>query len=228
MMSRLLNTIMIFVLALLVLNIFVTLPYRSSFSSSQPSYARPGSYATYTVLGGFIPFFDGVSGNVSYLVTNVFNNGSMIVRVDANVSEGSEVPTSYSSFNVTDNIFSPRALPIVPLANLSASTLEFENVTCSFVQNTQVTVPAGKFSTVEFRGSGQNGTVYFWFDQTTGLAVEMSGYAGAFELSSSNIALPAGTPSSFGSTLPYYLVFGGVWTFSAVLFLGVRRYYRIK
>lgn len=223
---------------LTVLGIFLltllTITSATAFSlfpeaTTQPSYAKAGSYAYYDTIGGFIPFFDGVSGNISYRVTNVFNNGSMAVTLSANMTQGNEVPESQVVYNFTESISAPKIFPAVPVSDFSKSSFAFENTTCTLVKNGTATVPAGKFDTLEY--SGVNGTSYkvlYWFDRNTGLVIQMAGSGAAMELVSSNIATPIAQPQGLSVTLPYILVFVVTWVVAAAAYLGLKRYYDSK
>ena len=205
----------------------VALPKTSG--QGQAPYASKGSYATYDALGGFIPFFDGVNGTVSYLVTAAFPNQTMAIMLSANISQGSEVPTSYVTYNFTDNIESPKIFPAVPPSYFSEKSFTFENSTCTFAKNSTATVPAGTFDTFEYQGVNATGAKsYFWFDRNTGLVIQMAGNGGVFELLDSNVAIPTSQPTSLSESLPYILVFVVGWIFAAAVFLGLRRYYSVK
>src|SRR5579872_3977691 len=143
-----------------------------------PPYAIPGAYANYTGDGGFIAFMSGVSGNISYFVSAVLPNGSMDLVVTGNLSLGTElgIPTSNVSLNLVDTANSPKYFPAIPPAALLSHQIDFQNITCIFVKSSEITIPAGTFQTDEFQGTGVNGSVLnFWFDNTTGLALQMSG-----------------------------------------------------
>lgn len=201
----------------------------TSYGASLTPYASQGAYATYDALGGFIPFFDGVNGTVAYRVTNVFPNQTMGVMLLANISQGNEVPTSYVSYNFTDNVVSPKIFPAVPLSDFSGKTFAFQNSTCTFDKNSTTTVPAGTFNTYEYTGVNSTGSKsYYWFDRSSGLIVQMAGNGAVFELLDSNVAIPSGQPNGLSVSLPYILVFVIGWIFAAAMFLGLRRYYLIK
>ncbi len=199
----------------------------ASAQSSAPQYARTGATALYQVLGGMIPFFDGVNGTISYTVTNVFQNGSMAVTLSGNVSEGNEVPVSNFTNTIIDNVQIPRIFPAIdPLALGRVGGLQFENVTCNFVKNGSTTVPAGTFNTMEYSGQNQNGTTtYYWFDPTTGLVIEMAASGGVFQLQSSNIVQPNSVPTGLASSLPFLETFGLAFGLGALIFVGMWVYY---
>ena len=220
------------VIALLVL--FLASSYTLTFSradSQQPVYAKQGAYVYYTVLGGSIAFMAGVNGSLIYTVTGVYPNNTMSVQVLANMTQGDEVPTSYQVLNYTDNIFEPTIFPAVPLANLTAnSKIVFENVTCSFAKYENVPLDAGQFNTSEYKGADKNGTAYtFYFDRSTGVAVQMYSTQGAaIQLESSNIVTPDGPANSVSQTLPYYEDFAAAFAFSVLVFGGAYWYYHGK
>jgi hypothetical protein len=204
---------------------------RIVLSSAQqtPAFEKVGAYALYTAIGGSIPFFEGVSGNFSYVVTAIHPNATMSVTYEANVSGGSEsdLQPAYFEKNLTDNANDPKFFPIVLIANLtSGSTVEFQNITCAFVKDAAVSVPAGRFNTAEFQGKDANGTVAtFWFDQSTGLEVEASQSVNAFQLVKSNIAVPLESGSTLSSALPFIATFVVGWAGAGLLFYAVRRHY---
>ena len=201
----------------------------TAFGVTQTPYASPGSFATYDALGGFIPFFDGVNGTVSYLVTAVFPNQTMGITLSANISQGNEVPTSYVTYNFTDSATAPKIFPAVPLTYFSQNGFTFQNATCSFTKNTTTTVPAGTFDTLEYTGVNASGyKSYYWFDRNSGLVIQMAGNGAVFELLDSNVAIPTGQPTGLSVSFPYILVFVVGWIFAAAMFLGLRRYYAVK
>ncbi len=227
--SRLRVVAVIFALILIALS--STLTSYSRADSQEPVYAHQGAYIWYVVLGASIAFFDGVAGNITYTVTNVFANNSMRVQVLANISEGSEVPESYQILNYTDNIFEPKIFPAVPLSNLSNnSNVFFQNVTCHFVKYQSVTLDPGRFNTSEYQGVDKNGTQYtYYFDRNTGVAVQMSSTAGAaIQLEGSNIVIPDAPPNSISQSLPFYEDFAAAFSVSALIFGAVWWYYRGK
>jgi hypothetical protein len=219
------------VIAFLIL--FLASSYLLNYSradSQQPVYAKQGAYVYYNVLGGSIAFMDGVNGSLIYTVTGVFPNYTMRVQVLANVSEGDEAPTSYQVLNYTDSIFEPTIFPAVPLANLSTnSKIVFENVTCSFVKYENVPLDSGQFNTSEYEGVDKNGTAYtFYFDRSTGVAVQMYSAGSAIQLEASNIVIPYAPANSVSQVLPYYEDFAAAFAFSALVFGGAYWYYRAK
>ncbi len=224
--------IRIVLIALALLFICSPFPLLSSpiFGSSlnYPPYAKVGAYAFYGGDGGYIAFLSGVSGNISYYVTDVYPNSSMRLMVDANLSLGTEVTNNVSitSENLTDSIFTPRFLPAVPPQDLTESSIMFQNISCTFVaNNAQYLVAAGAFNATEYQAT-VNGTVLtFWFDRPSGLAIEMLEAGSYFQLVDSNIAVPLAVQSQFQSYLPYIEVFVTGWAAAGLLFYAVRRYY---
>lgn len=201
----------------------------SASSITYPPYAKVGAEAYYSGTGGFYAFLSGVSGNVSYYVSNVYsNNNTMRIFLSENISLGTEagVNTSMVSTNLTDSIFAPSIFPAVPPANLSSGEITFANILCKFVQNSYETVPAGTFNATEFQGKNSNGTTMdFWFDRSTGLAIEMVQAVSYFQLVNSNVAIPVQTQSQLSAELPFILIFVVGWTGAGLLFYWVRRYY---
>ena len=196
-----------------------------------PAYASVGAFANYTGSGGFIAFLSGVSGNLTYYVNSVYSNGTMLVNIKGNLSLGTEVgiPTSQVSENLTDSVFNPRILPAIPPQNLTAEKIIFQNITCSFEKNSAISVPAGTFNATEFQGTGANGSVLdFWFDRSSGLAVQMAGSGAEFQLLNSNIAVPIGFESNNSIGTQIIVVFIGGWVGAGLLFYSVRRYYLKK
>jgi hypothetical protein len=196
-----------------------------------PAYASVGAFANYTGSGGFIAFLSGVSGNLTYFVSSVYSNGTMLVNIKGNLSLGTEVgiPTSQVSENLTDSVFHPRILPAIPPQNLTAEKIIFQNITCSFVKNSAISVPAGTFNATEFQGTGANGSVLdFWFDRSSGLAVQMAGSGAEFQLLNSNIAVPIGFQSDSSIGTQIIVVFIAGWMGAGLLFYSVRRYYLKK
>jgi hypothetical protein len=218
----------LFLVLLLALSYFVTF---SGAEAQQPAYAVQGAYVYYNVQGGSIAFMSGVNGSLIYKVTGVFPNNTMSVQVLANMTEGNEVPISYQVLNYTDNIFEPTTFPAVPLANLTAnSMLVFENVKCSFVKYQSIPLTPGQFNTSEYQGVDKNGTTYtFFFDRTTGVAVQMYTNQGvAIQLESSNIVTPDGPANSVSQVLPYYEDFAAALAFGVLVFGGAYWYYSRK
>ncbi len=192
-------------------------------------FAVQGAYATFVAEGGFIPFFSGVNGTISYVVTSVYTNGTMHVTVSTNMSQGEEVPETFQVFNYTDSISHPKVFPAIPTSQLASAQVLFENVTCSYVKSANISVPAGSFSTVEYSGKDANGSqYYFWFDRSTGLAIQMAGGAGAYQLQASNVATPMSIPSGLSTSFPFITVFGTVWVIAAIVFVGLWKYYNRK
>jgi hypothetical protein len=194
--------------------------------SSTPRYAVAGANAMYQVLGGMIPFFDGVNGTIEYTVSSVFSNGSMAFSISGNVSQGNEVPVSNFSYGYVDSYVLPKIFPAINPSMLTQSSFHFENVSCTFSRNDSVTVPAGSFNTMEYTGPNVNGTTtYYWFDPTTGLVIQMAAGGGVFQLQSSNIATPYSTPTGLATSLPFLEVFGGAFGLGAVIFVGLWIFY---
>jgi hypothetical protein len=200
-------------------------------AENYPAYAKVGAYAFYSGNGGFIAYMSGVSANITYTVTNVFTNNTMSLAVNANLSLGTEVTTTPSivSENLTDSVFNPRVFPALPPQDLNGSRIVFQNISCTFVGNSILPVPAGKFNATEFQGKDANGTVLeFWFDRSTGLALQEVEAASYFQLIKSNIATPVSTPSAIQTESPFIIVFIVGWTGAGLLFYGVYRYYNKK
>lgn len=198
----------------------------SNAQSSTPKYAVVGANALYQVLGGMIPFFDGVNGTIEYAVSSVFPNGSMVVVISGNVSQGNEAPVSNFSYGYFDSYRLPKIFPAINPSMLAEASFHYENVTCTFARNDSVTVPAGTFSTMEFTGPNENGTsTYYWFDPNSGLVIQMAAGGGVFQLQSSNIATPTSTPSGLATSLPFLEVFGGAFGLGAIIFVGMWMYY---
>lgn len=194
-------------------------------AASSP-FAVVGAYASYTGEGGFIPYFSGVEGNITYSVSSVFDNGSMAVHVFVNITAGTDLNPFINETTVIDSVQAPKVFPAVSPAVLSTLHVTFQNVSASFSKNSTVSVPAGLFDTSKFVGKDANGTsVSFWFDRTTGLMIEESSGTSAVELKSSNIATPVGTPSFFNSEAPFELVFVVAFAVGGVLFLYLRHHY---
>lgn len=193
-----------------------------SGTGASPAYARAGASATFSAFGGFVPFFGGVYGNVSFTVTNVFQNGTMDIRVRGNVSQSGEGPPVVLNEVYADSISSPRQFPAVPPGNLTRSRITFESQALTLIGTELVSVPAGSFNTTRFTGSSSNGTVsYFWFDKVSGLVVQVERGGGVLQLLSSNIATPVRSGSSEGSLLILFLSLGALWVGGAALFIFV-------
>jgi hypothetical protein len=216
-------------LALLLIGGCCTILSRAD--SQLPVYAIQGAYVYYNVQGGSIAFMSGVNGSLIYKVTDVFPNNTMTLQVLANMTQGDEVPTSYQVLNYTDNVFDPTIFPAVSASNLSTNSfVVFENVRCSFVKYENVSLSQGQYNTSEYKGTDKNGTVYnFFFDRSTGVAVQMYSTSGAaLQLASSNIVAPDGPANVTSQALPYYEDFGAAFAFSALIFGGAYWYYRSK
>jgi hypothetical protein len=213
--------------AALLFAVFVGSLAATAASASFPAYASEGAQATYTAEGGFIPFFSGVSGNITYSVAKIYSNGSMLLHVYENITAGTDLPPFITVLNITDSVQNPRTFPAVPLSNLSSSHITFQNTSANFVQNTTTTVPAGRFDTFEFAGTSVNGTaVQFWFDRSTGLVVEMSSGTSVMELDSSNFAPPSSPLTVFDTVVPFLLIFVLAWVVGGGSFLWLRHHYR--
>lgn len=191
-----------------------------------PSYGVVGSFASYTAEGGFIPYFSGVEGNITYTVAAIFGNGSMGLRIFENITAGTDLNPFVVTLNVTDSLANPRTFPAVPLSNLTSGHIRFQNVSAAFAQNNTASVPAGTFLTMEFNGVDANGTaIHFWFDRATGLMVEENAGTSVVELDSSNIATPTGPPGGFNGELAYELVFVIAFGLGGSAFLYMRYHY---
>ncbi len=202
--------------------------YASEFTTS---YATIGAYAEYEGNGGYVSFLGGVSSNITYSVTNVYPNNTMVVFVNATISMGSEsgVPPTNILKNFSDSVLSPTILPAVSPRNLTEQQIFFQNTTCKFVKNSMVNVPAGTFNATEFQGTDANGTtVTFWFDRSTGLAIQMSQAISYLQLIQSNIAPPVRTQTSVQAELPFIIVFVVGWSLIGVAFYAVWRHYSQK
>lgn len=198
---------------------------------SAPPYATIGGYAEYEGNGGYVSFLGGVSSNITYSVTDVYQNNTMVVFVNATLSMGSEsgVPPSIVLKNFSDSVFSPTILPAVFPENLTNQQIFFQNTTCKFIKNTLLTVPAGTFNATEFQGTDANGTTLtFWFDRSTGLALQMSQAISYLQLIQSNIAPPLRSQTSEQADLPFIAVFVVGWSLTGVAFYAVWRHYSQK
>ncbi|MGI0078527.1 MAG: hypothetical protein ACRECH_02785 [Nitrososphaerales archaeon] len=199
------------------------------FAQAQNSapYARVGAFAFYDVQGGAVAFFDGIQGNISYTVTNVFANGTMLVRQEVNISEGDEVQPSAQVFNYTESIQDPKVFPVVPMTALGSSTIVFENTSLTFVKTTKTPpVGAGTFQTLEYQGTANGTSVNFYFDSATGLAIyELSGTGSVISLVTSNIATPLSVQDPTNQDLPYILLFVVIFAASGVGYYEITRYY---
>lgn len=194
-------------------------------AQTTPSYAKVGAYAFYDVQGGAVAFFDGIQGNISYAITNIFPNGTMTIRQEVNITQGSEVAPSAQIFNYTDSVLNPRIFPVVPLS-LLGSPITFENTSLTFVKNNNVTVADGTFQTLEYHGTSNGTSVSFYFDKATGLAIyELSGTGSLISLVSTNIATPLSVPDPTTQDLPYILLFVVIFAASGVGYFEISRYY---
>jgi hypothetical protein len=194
--------------------------------AASPAYGVAGAYASYTAEGGFIPFFSGVVGNITYTVASVFANGSMALHIFENITAGTDLNPFITTINLTDSISDPRTFPAVPLSALSSGRIEFQNYSATFTGNNTASVPAGTFLTMEFTGEGGNKTaVHFWFDRGTGLMVEEESGTSVVELESTNIATPTGAPGGFSGEVAYELVFVGAFALGGGAFLYMRHHY---
>lgn len=228
-MSRALGLTFLLAVISMSLIIPVCVVSRAHYSSAaNPGYAKVGAYALYSGNGGFVAFLSGASANISYYVYDVYPNGTMTVFVNASLSLGTEVTNGSTTIakNVTDSILYPSFMPAISPANLTGGTIEFQNVTCSFVQNAKLTVPAGIFNATEYRGVDSNGTtVHYWFDRDTGLSLEMVEPSSYFQLVQSNIALPISTPTAIQSELPFIIIFIAGWVGAGLFFYALIRHY---
>ncbi|MDE1857917.1 MAG: hypothetical protein KGI26_02455 [Thaumarchaeota archaeon] len=198
----------------------------TSAAAVSPPYASAGAFASYTAQGGFIAYFSGVVGNITYSVAEVFGNGSMALHIFENITAGTDLNPFITTINVTDSVSNPAVFPAVPLSNLSTGHIRFQNVTASFLKNGTASVPAGTFQTIEFTGNGTGGdSVHIWFDRNTGLMVEENSGTSAVELESTNVAIAYGPPGGFNGELAYELVFVFAFVIGGGLFLYMRYYY---
>ncbi len=198
----------------------------ASQAQTYPAYAKQGAYALYDVVGGSVAFFDGVQGNISYTVTNVFSNSSMIVKLDVNITQGSEIPATSNTYNYTDNILNPRVFPAVPVANLSSHSILFQNVSCSYVTSQQITVNNMVFQTVEYQGTENQTTITYWFDTATGLAIEEASSSGAeISIASTNIATPIKVVDPLSASLPIIIIFMIIFAATGLGYFEINRYY---
>jgi hypothetical protein len=189
-----------------------------------PPFARRGAFASYSAIGGFVAYFEGVSGNSSFTVDQVFTNGTMKVTVRENIQAGTDVPPTVMSFNVTDSYLRPKFFPAVPLGEMGTGRVSVLGVECTLVRQTEINVPAGTFRTLEFLGKTANGSsVFVWLDNATGLVVEMAAGGGALQLSGTNIAVPVSTQTPVASALPFTLAIALSWLLGISLFLLYRR-----
>jgi|GEM_PF-1687679 hypothetical protein len=196
--------------------------------SSLPQYAQAGAFVSYTAIGGFIPFFGGVSGQAKYTVMQVFTNGSMLVMLNETISQGevgSQSNVSSSKYFL-DNAYSPSVFPALPASSLGQYQVRVQGIVCNLTGQVSITVPAGTFLTYEYIGRDSNGTTqYYWFDSASGVVVEMSSGVSAMQMTNSNIAFPSSQPTSSSSELPYVVVVLLAWGFMGGLFLWIRRHY---
>lgn len=213
-------------LAILGLCVALVTLQASTPAFAAPPYAVAGAFASYTAQGGFIAYFSGVEGNLTYTITSVFGNGSMKVELFENITAGSDLNPQVNTSTLIDSVQNPKSFPAVPLANMSTLHLVFQSVRADFVQNSTVSVPAGVFDTAKFTGKDSNGTAYtFWFDRATGLMIEESAGTSVMELDSSNIAVPIGTAGFYSSEVPYEMVFVAAFVIGGGLFLYMRHHY---
>jgi hypothetical protein len=204
----------------------ILLPLAATASSQPTSYASQGAFAAYTGEGGFVAFNSGAVENITYTVTDVYSNGSMLLHVYQNITAGVDLPQTIQNYSRLVQVANPTPLPVVPIANLSTGHIFFQNISSSFIANNTASVPAGIFNTMEFSGKDQNNTVYnFWFDRNTGLLVEEYEGVNALELYSSNIATPVGPPSGLNGEVPYELVFVAAFAIGGGMFIWIRHHY---
>jgi hypothetical protein len=197
--------------------------------AQSPAYAQPGAFASYTALGGFIPFFGGVSGDATYTVLQVFDNGTMEVFLNENISQGELGQTTNTTYqaHVLDSILSPGLFPAIAPSLLGSSNLTVQGITCSLSKQMTVTVPAGTFFTYEYVGRDLNGTTdYYWFDPSSGLVIEMSSGVSALELVNSNIAYPSSVQQPAQAESPYILAVLIAWAMIGAVYLWIRRHYQ--
>ncbi|MDG6997857.1 MAG: hypothetical protein JRN15_01945 [Nitrososphaerota archaeon] len=200
-------------------------------SASVPPFAKEGAYALYSGNGGFVAFLSGASANISYYVYNVYPNGTMRVFVNVSLSLGTEVANGSTTVaeNITDSAYYPSIMPAISPANLTGEPIVFQNITCTFVQNSKLTVPAGNFNATEYQGENANGTtVHYWFDRATGLSLEMVQPASYFQLIQSNIAIPLSTQTAIQSEIPFLVVFFVGWAGAGLFFYALVRHYTRK
>jgi hypothetical protein len=204
-----------------LLVLLLLLSFTIATSASSPPYAKPGGFAQYSAFGGFIPFSGGVNGSVVFSVRDVYANGTMLVSVRANVSNG-EFPNG--TFNMLDYINNPRLFPAFPPSNFTSKIL-FDASVFSEVRATSISVPAGTFDVKEYSGIYDGTETYYWFDVNSGIAVEMSRAGGVMQLNSSNIAMPTAVPSGFENSLPYFALFVAAGVASVLSYYFVKRAY---
>jgi len=189
-----------------------------------PAYAQVGASATYSEFGGFVAFFGGVYGNVSFTVTSVFPNGTMGVRVQANVSQSGEAPPETLDRNFTDSVESPSQFPAVPPENLTRPSFTFEDTALTYVSDQVISVPGGSFKTTSFSGRSSDGNFsYFWFDRGTGLVVQVEKGGAVLQLQSSNIAAPVPAQPNEWSLLSLILPVAALWAAAGAFFFFVIR-----
>jgi len=199
-----------------------------AYSDTLPPYAKVGAFADYTSDGGFIAFMSGVSGNISYHISSILQNGTMELTITGNLSFGTEagIPTSNVTMTEYDQTDSPKYFPAISSSELFSRSIDFQNISCTFQGYSRITVPAGTFESVEFQGNGANASLLdFWFDNATGLALQMSGSAAELQLKTTNIATPLVAQSSISTELSIVVVFVSGWVLAGVLFYAVRRHY---
>lgn len=204
---------------------------QSNAQSNLPPYAQPGAFVSYTSIGGFIPFFGGVSGDATYTITQVLANGSMQVILNETISQGglgSSTNTSTLKYYF-DDAFSPSFFPAVPPSLLGSSRLTVQGIECNLTGRFSITVPAGTFSTYEYTGKDVGGNlVYFWLDSQSGVVVEMSSGVSAMQMTDSNVAFPSSVSGPAQSELPYVVVVLISWGAMGLLFLYIRRHFSSK
>jgi hypothetical protein len=152
----------------------------------------------------------------------------MRVVVYENISLGTEAATNTTmiSENVTDSIFAPSTFLAVSPTNLTSNEIIFQGMVCHFVENDIQTVSAGTFNATEFQGTNSNGTTQdFWFDRSSGLAIEMLEIGSYYQLVDSNIAVPIHVQPTLVSDIPFILIFAVGWAGAGALFYALRRYY---
>lgn len=201
------------------------LPPGSGSVPTSPPYARAGAFATYSTYGGFVAYFGGVYGNVTYSVTKVYGNGSMGIRVQAMVSQSGEAAPQSLDLNYTDSVDSPRQFPAIPPANLSKLQFEYQGTLAKYSWKGVIEVPGGRFNTTEYIGTAPSGNLtFFWFDRSTGLAIQVSKGGSAMQLAASNVATPEAGQSFLGTYAGAIGLIAVLWVVGGAFFyLLIRR-----
>jgi hypothetical protein len=212
-------------IAVMLLTILAVSMVAGPSVAKAPVFAQVGTFATYTAEGGFIAYFSGVSGNITYSVANVYDNGTMLLRIFENITAGTDLPPFITTLNITDSTQNPTTFPAVSTSNLSSLQVFFQNVSASFVGNETVSVPAGQFHTMEFTGQTNETTANFWFEGTTGLLIEENAGTSAIQLESSNLVTPFAPPDLVSTEVPYELVFVLAFAIGGAAFFYLRHHY---